>query len=122
MKTTRKIMYDNYEINETDKAFSIRDYIDETERIRINKSLIEKLDLDEDPLDVAIFLYQIEIERYNARRGRIRPKSFIREEEFASNIKEILKKMHFELLCATIEGMNYTQMKIFFLEKKFNIE
>lgn len=119
MKTT-KIIYEDYEIQETSKAFLITDFIDGTETIRIEKRLIEKLELDQEPIDIAVFLYQIEIERYNARTQKERLRSLIKDEAFPFKLKEILRKMSWEKLNLLIQGMNFAEMKSFFFEEWLN--
>lgn len=70
--------------------------------------------MEQEQIDVAIFLFLIEMERYNARSDRGREKNFIRQEEFSFRLKKILEEITWEDLWVTIEGMNFQEMKRFF--------
>lgn len=113
METTG-IICEDFLVRETEKSFLVSNFIEKTETIRIEKSLIEKLGLEQEQIDVAIFLFLIEMERYNARSDRGREKNFIRQEEFSFRLKKILEEITWEDLWVTIEGMNFQEMKRFF--------
>ena len=113
METTG-IICEHFLVRETEKSFLVSNFIEKTETIRIEKSLIEKLGLEQEQIDVAIFLFLIEMERYNARSDRGREKNFIRQEEFSFRLKKILEEVTWEDLWVTIEGMNFQEMKRFF--------
>ena len=109
-----EIIYEDFLVRETEKSFLVSNFNEKTETIRIEKSLIEKLGLEQEQIDVAIFLFLIEMERYNPRSVRGREKNFIRQEEFSFRLKKILEEVTWEDLWVTIAGMNFQEMKRFF--------
>lgn len=108
--------YEDYEISETATSYRVTEAFNDEFEVKVKKSTIEKLQIDEDPKEVAVLIAVIEfIRNQNCAFDRKKDIKIIEKEDFAKNLRVALNFVTIESLIFEISQMKYYEVKEFFL-------
>ena len=109
--------YEDYMLKETPNGFVVSELLEESGKVRIKKSLVEKFETDNTEAEmIAILLGKIELIRIDsARVNKTPPKSFLKEERFYQKLNVLLLGTTIENVLEKIHDMKFHELEKYFL-------